>query len=107
LAIASPLAWLINNRAKILVDDSGHPDLVPDLPQCSPLLAERCTSACNSSLLAFDKTYHLTLSNHRLGHTAVRIYCFSHVTCVFQSTNAPWGLSRHAQTCSSNKPGKP
>ena len=27
------------------------------------------------------------------------IYSFSHVTCVFQSTNAPLGLSRHAQTC--------
>jgi hypothetical protein len=33
-------------------------------------------------------------------------YLFSQDTCVFQSTNAPWGLSRQAQTCSSNNPGK-
>jgi hypothetical protein len=36
-------------------------------------------------------------------------YCGSpaQLTWLFQSTNGPWGLSRHAQTCSSKNAGRP
>ena len=39
--------------------------------------------------------------------TSRSIYLPSQVTLLFQSTNAPLGLSRQAQTCSSKCAGKP
>src|SRR5208282_6358963 len=37
--------------------------------------------------------------------TSLAIYSSAQVTWLFQSTNAPWGLSRQAQTWSSKKAG--
>ena len=66
-----------------------------------------CGRACNS----IDA---VAISPHEVARGDIEVvdrlfidYLFSQDTCVFQSTNAPWGLSRHAQTCSSNNPGKP
>jgi hypothetical protein len=48
-------------------------------------------------------------SKHLRGHelTSWMLYWRSQVTLLFQSTNAPLGLSRQAQTCSSKNAGKP
>jgi hypothetical protein len=44
---------------------------------------------------------------HSVGKRLSAIYCPAQLTWSFQSTNGPWGLSRHAQTCSSKNGGRP
>jgi len=44
---------------------------------------------------------------HSLGKRLPTIYWAAQDTWSFQSTKGPWGLSRHAQTCSSKNGGRP
>src|SRR5215813_5289218 len=52
-------------------------------------------------LLASADRFSLALTS------PVEAYCPSQLTLLFQSTNAPLGLSRQAQTCNSKNDGMP
>src|SRR5712664_2478047 len=55
--------------------------------------------------------YVASKHRRRLSDSAAKrlpaIYWAAQLTWLFQSTNGPWGFSRHAQTCSSKNGGRP